>query len=224
MLPIWLGVVPFGLAYAVTARAAGLSVLETCLMSVLVFAGASQFSAAGLFAAGASGFSIVLTAFLLNVRHALYGLSLSKEVPLRGVRRVAAAYFLTDEAYGVFITSREHSFAFLMGNELSLFFAWNVCTLVGALAGSVITDPGALGVDFVFPLSFLALLLPLLRSRVAIIVAVVSGALAFVVARVLPGGLSILLTGVAGSLLGAYLTRHEPLEAPTLEDAQREVA
>jgi predicted branched-subunit amino acid permease len=79
-------------------------------------------------------------------------------------------------------------------------------------------------VDLVFPLLFLALLLPLLRSKAAIMVAVVSGALAFVVARVLPGGLSILLTGVVGSLLGAYLTRDEPLETPTLEDAAREVA
>jgi 4-azaleucine resistance transporter AzlC len=224
MLPIWLGVLPFGLAYAVTARAAGLSVLETCLMSVLVFAGASQFSAAGLFAAGASGFSIVLTSFLLNVRHVLYGLSLSKEMRFDGLQRTLAAYFLTDESYGVFITARERNFAFLMGNQLSVFFVWNACTLVGALAGSVITDPGALGVDLVFPLLFLALLLPLLRSKAAIMVAVVSGALAFVVARVLPGGLSILLTGVAGSLLGAYLTRDEPLETPTLEDAAREVA
>jgi hypothetical protein len=57
-----------------------------------------------------------------------------------------------------------------------------------------------------------------------VVVAFVSGALAFGLARVLPGGLSILLTGVAGSLLGAYLTQHEPLEMPTLEDAQREVA
>ena len=69
MFPLYLGVIPFALAYAVTARAAGLSVLETCLMSVLVFAGASQFSAAGAFAGGAGGLTVVFTTFLLNVRH-----------------------------------------------------------------------------------------------------------------------------------------------------------
>lgn len=224
MLPLYLGIVPFGLAYAVTARAAGLSVLETCLMSVMVFAGASQFSAAGLFASGGSAFSIVLTAFLLNVRHVLYGLSLSREVRLSRLERAITAYFLTDEAYGMVISAREHSFAFVLGAESSLFLAWNTCTLVGALAGSIISDPGALGVDFVFPLSFLALLIPMLRSGAALIVAVVSGGLALALSRTLPGGLPILLTGIAGSLLGAYLTRDEPLEQRKFEDAVREVA
>ncbi len=224
MFPLYLGIVPFALAYAVTARAAGLSVLETCLMSVMVFAGASQFSAAGLFASGGSTFSIVLTAFLLNVRHVLYGLSLSREVKLSGPERAITAYFLTDEAYGMVIGARERSFLFVLGAELSLFVCWNICTLVGALAGSVIPDPSALGVDFVFPLSFLALLIPMLQSRASLTVAVVSGALAFGLSRVLPGGLPILLTGIAGSLLGAYLTRNEAPPQPSLEDAVREVA
>jgi 4-azaleucine resistance transporter AzlC len=224
MLPLYLGIVPFGLAYAVTARAAGLSVLETCLMSAMVFAGASQFSAAGLFASHGNPFSIILTAFLLNVRHVLYGLSLSREVKLSNTQRAITAYFLTDEAYGMVISASERSFAFVLGAEMSLFMAWNVCTLVGALAGSIITDPNALGVDFVFPLSFLALLIPMLRSRAALIVAAVSGALAFGLSRILPGGLPILLTGIAGSLLGAYLTRDEAPQAPKLEDAVREVA
>jgi 4-azaleucine resistance transporter AzlC len=224
MLPLYLGIVPFGLAYAVTARAAGLSVFETCLMSVMVFAGASQFSAAGLFASHGNPLSIILTAFLLNVRHVLYGLSLSREVKLSNTQRVITAYFLTDEAYGMVISAQERSFAFVLGAELSLFTAWNVCTLVGALAGSIITDPNALGVDFVFPLSFLALLIPMLRSKAALIVAAVSGTLAFGLSRILPGGLPILLTGIAGSLLGAYLTRDETLESPKLEDAVREAA
>lgn len=73
MVPLWLGVVPFGLAYALTARQAGLSVVETQALSILVFAGSAQVSAAGLFGRGAGGVEIVLTTFLLNVRHVLYG-------------------------------------------------------------------------------------------------------------------------------------------------------
>ena len=84
MMPLWLGVVPFGLVYAVLARDAGLSLVETQSLSVLVFAGSAQVSAVGLFGAGASAAEIVSTTFLLNVRHVLYGLSLGQRVPLRG--------------------------------------------------------------------------------------------------------------------------------------------
>jgi 4-azaleucine resistance transporter AzlC len=224
MFPLYLGVIPFAVAYAVTARAAGLSVFETSLMSVLVFAGGSQFSAAGLFGSGAAGLTIVFTAFLLNVRHLLYGLSLGREVHLSRWQRIVGAYFLTDEAYGVMMSSGERSFGFLLGCEMSLFVSWNVFTLVGALAGSVISDPAKLGVDFIFPLSFTALIVPLLRSKNDLIVASISGVLALLFSRILPGGFSIFATGVIGSLLGAWLTRSEPLEPINLEDMKREVA
>jgi 4-azaleucine resistance transporter AzlC len=224
MLPLWLGVVPFGLAYAVTARAGGLDILETQALSVLVFAGGSQFSAAGLFASGAGAATIVLTTFLLNVRHALYGLSLGREVRLSNFERVIAAFFLTDEAFGVMVASGRRTFGFLLGAELSLFFSWNLATFLGALIGARIPDPAALGVDFVFPLAFLALLVPILKARVELVVAAFSGVLAWVLSTRLPGGLPILLTGVVGSLLGAWLTRNEPSPIPSLEDAAREPA
>jgi 4-azaleucine resistance transporter AzlC len=226
MLPLWLGVVPFGLAYAVTARAGGLNILETQALSVFVFAGGSQFSAAGLFASGASAATIILTTFLLNVRHALYGLSLGREIRLSTVERLIAAYFLTDEAFGVMIASKERSFAFLLGAELSLFFSWNVATFVGALLGSSISDPAALGVDFVFPLAFLALLIPIIKARVELMVALFAAVFAWALNSRLPGGLPILLTGIIASMLGAWLTRNEPntQSNPTLEDAIREPA
>ena len=224
MFPLYLGIVPFAIAFAVTSRAAGLTIWETQVLSLFVFAGASQFSAAQMFATGASGPAIVLTTFLLNVRHALYGVSLARAVALKPWQRVVGAFFLTDEAYGVMVASGAKSFAFLLGAELSLYVSWNAFTLIGALAGSLLPDPVALGVDFVFPLSFLALLVPIIRSRVELIVAIFSGALAFAISSRLPGGLPILITGVAGSLLGAWLTRSETPPPPKLEDAIREVA
>src|SRR5947209_50950 len=114
MLPLWLGVVPFGVAYAVIARDAGLSLVETQALSVLVFAGSAQVSAAGLFARGAGGLEIVLTTFLLNVRHVLYGVSLARDIDMSSRERVVAAYFLTDEAYGVAVARRARSFRFLL--------------------------------------------------------------------------------------------------------------
>ena len=91
MVPLWVGVAPFGLAYAVLARDAGLSLIETQALSVLVFAGAAQVSAVGLVSQGAAGLEIVLTTFLLNVRHVLYGLSLSRTTRIDGWRRPVAA-------------------------------------------------------------------------------------------------------------------------------------
>jgi branched chain amino acid efflux pump len=222
--PLWLGIVPFGLVYAVVARDAGLSLIETQALSMLVFAGSAQFSAAGLFGSGAAALEIVSTTFLLNVRHVLYGLSLGRRIPLRGWRRATAAYFLTDEAFGVVAAREERTFAFLLGAELSVFATWNLATLAGALVGTAIPDPAKLGLDLVFPLAFLALLVPLVRTRVELLVAVSSGAVAYVLAEGLPGGLPILVTGVAGSLLGASLTRGRPSEEIDLEDAAREVA
>jgi 4-azaleucine resistance transporter AzlC len=222
--PLWLGIVPFGLVYAVVARDAGLSLIETQALSVLVFAGSAQFSAAGLFGSGAAALEIVSTTFLLNVRHVLYGLSLGRRIPVRGWRRTTAAYFLTDEAFGVVAAREERTFAFLLGAELSVFVTWNLATLGGALVGTAIADPAELGVDLVFPLAFLALLVPLVRTRVELLVAVVSGGVAYVLAEGLPGGLPILVTGVAGSLLGASLTRGRPSDEIDLDDAAREVA
>jgi 4-azaleucine resistance transporter AzlC len=209
MLPLWLGVIPFGLAYAVTARDAGLSLVETQALSVLVFAGSAQFSAVGLFARGAGGAEIVLTALLLNVRHVLYGMTIGPKLRLRGMRRAAGAYLLTDEAFGVVVAQEDRSFPFLLGVELSLFVSWNLATLAGAIAGASIPDPARYGVDLVFPLAFLALLVPMLRVRVELLVAVVAGLLAWAISRVSTGGLPILIPGVACSLLGAWLTRGE---------------
>lgn len=208
-MPLWLGVAPFGLAYAVIARSAGLSLVETQALSLLVFAGSAQVSAVGLFARGAGGLEIVLTTFLLNVRHVLYGVSLGRRVEMSRRQRLVAAFFLTDEAYGVSIARGARSYAFVLGAELSLFVTWNLATLGGALLGGVIPDPERLGIDFVFPVAFLALLVPLLRRRADVIVAVFAGVLAWLLAKSLPGGLPVLGAGVAGALLGAVLTRRD---------------
>lgn len=225
MMPLWLGVVPFGLAYALTARNAGLSLLETQALSVLVFAGSAQVTAVGLFGKGVAGFEVVLATFLLNVRHVLYGIRLSRQVELSGLRRLTGAYLLTDEAFGIVVARRERSFAYLLGVELSLFVAWNLATLAGAFLGGAIPDPEKVGVDLVFPLAFLALLVPLVRTRVELAVAASAGALAWILSRELGGGMSILGTGIAGSLLGAWLTRADGLPPEiSLADAAREVA
>ncbi|HEX7022673.1 MAG TPA: AzlC family ABC transporter permease [Trueperaceae bacterium] len=206
VLPLWLGMIPFGLAYAVTAQSAGLSLFDTQLMSLLVFAGGAQFSAAGLFVAGASGLVIVLTTFLINARHLLYGLSLGQRLGLSWPRRFVAAHFLTDEAFGVTVASGRRDFAFLLGAELSVFVVWNASTLAGSLLSRAVPDPVVLGADFVFPLAFLALLVPLLTGWRELVVAVFAGVVALLAGRLVNSGIAILLAGTLGALLGAWWT------------------
>lgn len=215
MLPLWAGVVPFGLAYAVLARSSGLDLWETQLMSVIVFAGSSQFSAAGLFGLRASGVSIILTAFVINVRHFLYTLTLGQRMTLSWPQKLIAAHLTTDEAFGVAMVSRNLSFPFFIGTALSLFFSWNVSTLAGSLLSEAVPDPAALGIDFIFPVAFLALLIPLLQTRKDLSVALLSGAAAFVLSLYVNSGLTILLTGVAGALLGAWWTRNDAEQKDT---------
>lgn len=204
MIPLWLGVVPFALAYAVTARSADVSIVDTQLMSLLVFAGGAQFSAAGLFAVEAGALSLVLTTFLINARHLLYSLSLGQRTRFSWAERVVAAQFLTDEAFGVVIARGSTSFAFLLGAELSLYVVWNLSTLVGSLASAAVPDPAALGADFIFPLAFLALLVPLLRSWTDVGVAALGGIVAVVSGRWVNSGMAILVAGTVAALAGAW--------------------
>lgn len=204
MIPLWLGMLPFAVAYAVAARGAGLTVFETQAMSVIVFAGAAQFMAAGMFAAAAEPVAIIFTVMLVNLRHFLYGLNLGRGT-LSRAGEVLAGHLLTDEAFGVTAAAGRQGGAYLIGAGASVFVIWNAGTLGGSLLSASIPDPAALGVDFVFPLAFLALLLPLLKNRTAWVVALSSAALALLFSRFLSAGVTVLLTGLLGSLLGAAL-------------------
>ena len=208
MLPLWTGLIPFGLAYALSARTAGLSPFDTQLMSVVVLAGSAQFSAAGLFGLGASGASIVLTTFVINLRHLLYTLTLGQKLKgLTWSQKLFAAHFTTDEAFGVTIASKNVSHPFFMGAALSLFVSWNASTLAGILLSTAIPDPAALGIDFIFPLAFLALLIPLLERWTEVGIAALAGISALLVTDLIGSGLTIFLIGTFGALLGAWWTQ-----------------
>lgn len=206
VIPLWIGMLPFAIAYSVGAKGAGLTLLETQVMSLIVFAGASQFGAVGMFAAGAQPFAIIFTTLLVNLRHMLYGLSLGRGSTLARGRELLASHLLTDEAFGVTAASGRSGGDYLLGAGSSVFVIWNLGTLAGALLSAQIPDPVALGVDFVFPLAFLALLLPLLRNRPAWTVAAVSALLALLLSRIVSTGVMVMITAVVGSLLGAWLS------------------
>jgi 4-azaleucine resistance transporter AzlC len=209
IMPLWPGVVSFGVAYAVLAREAGYSAIETQLMTLLVYAGSAQLAMVTLYAGGAGAITIVLTALILNLRHILYGLSADRQIePDERPRRSVLAFFLTDESYG--ITTREWkagrgSAAFMFGTGLSLYSAFALATLAGILFGSLLPDVERSGINFIFPLSFLALLLPLLRTRRQLAVAAIAATFALTAGQFLSGGLTILLATIAAALAGMLL-------------------
>lgn len=211
MMPLWLGAMPFGAIYAVTALAAGLSAAQTLAMSLLVFAGAAQFTAAGLFAAGVAPVTIVVTTAIVNARHMLLAASLAPYVRRApAFIKVLLAFQLTDESYALgmrrFLTGRG-SVAYQFGANVSMYFIWQLSTLAGMFLGALIPDPAAYGLDLVFPLTFIGLLVPLLKDRVSGVVAALAGVLTLVGAIILPGSWYLLIAGIVASGIGAYLTR-----------------
>jgi 4-azaleucine resistance transporter AzlC len=211
MTPLLAGVPPFGMAFAVSAQAAGFSPLETMLISMTVFAGGAQMAAVSVTAAGGGPIATVLTGFALNLRYALYGLSLSTWLPrhTRPAKPVLAAT-MTDEGFAM--TTREAregrgSAGFLWGANALLYVSFALANLAGLALGQLLPDPTAIGLDIIFPLSFIALLLPIMRSRQDIIVALVGGIGAFLLRDLLGAGPAILVAVTAAALLGAGLDR-----------------
>jgi 4-azaleucine resistance transporter AzlC len=218
-LPLLLGVAPFGMAYGAFALDSGLSGGVAQAMSSIVFAGASQFIAAELFAGGVPGVMIVLAALLVNARHLLYSASLAPHVEAIDRRwRWLLAYLLTDEAYATTLVrysavdASPYKHWFFFGSGLALWATWQVTTALGIVLGASVPDSWSL--DFTLPLTFIALLVPALRGRPALAAAAAAG-LAAVLAFELPYATGLLVATAAG--LAAGLAVERGLGSPTVE-------
>jgi 4-azaleucine resistance transporter AzlC len=206
-LPLWPGIVAFGLVYAVVAGVAGLSAWQIQLMSALVFAGASQVTAAGLVAQGAPAGVLIASTALINLRHVLYGLSLSAHLP-RNTRRLRplVAFLLTDESYSLGVRAYlegQGAIGYYLGAGISTFVSWNLGTALGVVAGRMLADPKRLGLDLVFPLTFAALLAPLLRDARARGAAAVAFAAGLVLIPALPRGIGLVAAALLGVVWGS---------------------
>lgn len=208
---VWPGVAPFGMVYAVSALAAGLSVWETLGMSLIVFAGASQFTAVGLFGSGANPWTIIATTAIINARHLLLAASTASYIRRAPTwLRALVAFQLTDETYAVGIqhfTKHGGDAWYQFGSNLSLYVVWAASTVIGSLLGALIPDPGALGLDLIFPLTFIAFTVPLLRDRVNRVVAALAAVISVGTALILPGSWYVLTAGILASAVGAMLAR-----------------
>lgn len=188
-----------GFAFGVTSAGSGLTVLQTCALSLLVFTGASQFALVGALAAGGNPFTAAAGAFFLGVRNAFYGLRLSQLLALPRFVRPFAAHWVIDETTAVTLAqpSRRSARLGFTVTGLTLYVLWNLTTLIGALGAEAIGDTDAWGLDAASPAVFLALLAPMLRTGTERTVAGLAVLLALVVLPVLPAGVPVLVAALA---------------------------
>lgn len=190
----------YALSFGALGTAAGLSVVQTCALSVLVFTGGSQFALVGVIGGGGSAMSGAASAVLLGSRNALYGARLAPLLQVHGIRRVLGAQLVIDESTAVGLAGEDQSErAGRLGfwaTGLAVFVLWNLGTLVGALAGTVVGDPRDLGLDAAVPAAFLALLAPRLRSRPAWLTAVAAAVVAVAVVPLVPAGVPVLVAAL----------------------------
>lgn len=211
VLPIQIGVIPFGLIYGVLALDAGLTAAQTQAMSFIVFAGSAQFVMAQLFEAQASTLVIILTAVMLNLRHMLYSASISSYFSHLSLRwRLFLSYFLTDEAYAVAITKFQegigsHSYRYYyFGAGFGLWAVWQASTAAGILIGSSI--PAEWSLDFFVALTFIALVVPSLKDWAGLIAALTAGIVS-VFTLSLPYGLGLIVAALIGITAGLAVER-----------------
>jgi predicted branched-subunit amino acid permease len=190
----------YGLSYGALGTTAGLSVVQTCALSVLMFTGGSQFALIGVLGGGGAAMSGTASAVLLGARNALYGARLAPVLGLHGVTRVIGAQLVIDESTAVALSyepggTRAARLGF-WATGLAIFVLWNLSTLLGALLGSALGDPRDFGLDAAAPAAFLALLWPRLRGGSAWATALAGAAVAIVAVPLVPAGVPVLLAAL----------------------------
>lgn len=205
-LGVSLTVGAYGLAFGAAAVSAGFTVLQSCLLSLITFSGASQFALVGVIGAGGSAMSAIATAALLGVRNMLYGLRMAPLVKAKGFKRIVAAQVTIDESTGVALSQEKlGEKAMLQGfwlTGIGVYIFWNLFTIAGALGAQAIGDPAAWGLDAAVPAAFLGLLWPRLESKTDRLVAVSAIALSLALSPFVAAGLPIISTTFLALIFG----------------------
>ena len=196
----------YGIAFGAAGIAAGFSLLQTCLLSLLTFSGASQFAVVGVLGSGGTAISGIATASLLGIRNSLYGLRLSPILKLRGWKKVVGAQVTIDESTGVALgqsnlgeESMRHGF-WLTG--LGVYLFWNLFTLAGALGAQAMGNPAAWGLDAAVPAAFLGLVWPRLLGNFERVLAASAMFLALALTPFVAAGLPIIATALLAVAFG----------------------
>jgi 4-azaleucine resistance transporter AzlC len=202
--PLIVGGIPFGIIFGTLAMASGLSFAATAAMSAFVFAGSAQFIAIGLLAAGTSWPFIVLTTFVVNLRHWLYSATLAPH--LKGLSQrwqIPLAFWLTDETFVIAAKRYNQADAspykhwYYLGSAVFMYVDWQICTWLGLTVGQLIPNAAAWGLDFAMPVTFIGMVVSYLKDRPMVATVIVAGVVA-VLAYPLPNNLGLILATLAG--------------------------
>ena len=198
----------YGVSFGALAVAAGLDIWQTCVLSLVMFTGGSQFAFVGVIAAGGlpAAPAAIASASLLGVRNIAYGMRMSPVVGTGFWRRAAAAQFTIDESTAVSLaqtTRRARTLGFWV-TGIGIYIGWNLSTLAGALLGDVLGDPRAYGLDAAAAAAFLALLWPRLRHRQPIAVGIAAAVVATMLTPVLMPGIPVLIAAVVAVVVGWF--------------------
>lgn len=197
--PICLGYIPIGFAFGVLAQKSGLTLLQVLVMSLVAFAGSAQFIAVGMLAMGATGASIIITTFVVNLRHLLMSSTLALYLKQTKIAKLALfAHTVTDESFGVNINKfKKSSWGFpqaLVANYTA-YFTWATATSVGAVGGFLIPE-GAFGIDYALIAMFIALLALQIDELQKVVTALLAALLALFLSLILDGNLHIFIAAV----------------------------
>jgi len=211
--PLLLGAFPFGLIYGTLAINSGLSLQGSMAMSAIVFAGSSQFIAVGLVAAGAPVSIIILTTFVVNLRHMLYSAALLPDLKKLNQRwRFVLAFFLTDETFAVSAGRYRHSddsphkHYYQLGSSLAMYLNWQVWTIVGLLVGSRIPDARSWGLDVAMIVTFIGMTIPYIKNK-PMIMAVLTSAVVSLITSQMPYKLGLIAAAVCGITAGILIEK-----------------
>jgi len=196
----------YGIAFGAASIAAGFSVLQSCLFSLLTFTGASQFAAVGVVASGGTAAAAISAATLLGTRNALYGMQMAPLLENKGLTKLIAAHITIDESTGVALSQVEEGNATMRQGfwltGLGVFLFWNLFTLLGALGAKQLGTPASWGLDAGVPAAFLGLLWLRLTSNFLRLVAVASMVFTLLITPWLPSGLPIISATLVAVVVG----------------------
>jgi 4-azaleucine resistance transporter AzlC len=194
----------YGAAFGAAGVTAGFTILQTCLLSILLFSGASQFAVVGIMGAGGSAISAIATATLLGFRNALYGLQMAPILKVTGLKRILSAQITIDESTAVSTlqendVDRKRGF-YLTG--IGVYVFWNLFTYLGALGASAIGDPAVWGLDAAVPAAFCGLVWPRLKDKKQFLISALAIVLALSLTPITAAGIPIITTVLLAIIFG----------------------
>ena len=194
----------YGNAFGAAAVASGFSVTQACLISLVLFSGASQFAAVGVIGSGGNPLSAIATSVLLGTRNALYAFRMAPILKVAGLKKILAAQWTIDESTGMAVAQEntQDSQIGFWWTGASVYIFWNLFTLTGALSAQALGDPAKWGLDAVVPAAFLGLLFAQIKSAQHRKLAVISAIGSLALVPFVPAGIPIMATALIAVLVG----------------------